>query len=97
MNVPWYFAGPNQASVLGSDVHSVPGFSDAQHDVLLAMMAWVENGTAPTQIIGTKFENDTEHDAVLRQRPLCVYPKQAKYNGTGDVDSAESWTCESLY
>lgn len=97
MNAQWYFAGPNQASALGSDVHSVPGFSDPQHDVLLAMMAWVENGTAPTQIIGTKYENDTDHDTVLRQRPLCVYPKQAKYNGTGDVDTAESWTCESLY
>ncbi|GME23712.1 hypothetical protein GTA08_BOTSDO07411 [Neofusicoccum parvum] len=97
MNAPWYFAGPNQASVLGSDVHSVPGFSDPEHDVLLAMMAWVENGTAPTQIIGTKFDNDTVHDTVLRQRPLCVYPKQAKYDGSGDVDSADSWTCESLY
>ena len=96
VNAPWYFAGANQAVDLGTNVHSVPGFEDAQHDVLLAVMAWVENGTAPTQIIGTKYENDTTHDAVYRQRPLCIYPQVAKYVG-GDQDAATSWECQSLY
>ncbi|EON64415.1 hypothetical protein W97_03646 [Coniosporium apollinis CBS 100218] len=97
MNAPWYFAGPNQARRLGTSAYSVPGFSDAQHDVLLAMMAWVENGTAPDQIIATKWENDTLHDTVERQRPICAYPKQAMYSGEGDEDEAENWRCESLY
>jgi feruloyl esterase len=97
MNAPWYFAGPNQARSLGSSVHGVPGFSDARHDVLLAIMAWVENGTAPTQIIATKWQNDTTHDTVYRQRPVCMYPKQAQYAGKGDVDKASSWTCEPFY
>ncbi|KAH9845713.1 putative tannase family protein [Teratosphaeria destructans] len=97
VNAPWYFAGANQAGKIGSDTHSVPGFSDGQHDALLALMAWVENGTAPKSIIATKWVNDTAHDVVLRQRPLCPFPKQAKYTGTGSPDKASSWACELLY
>ncbi|KAF2638537.1 feruloyl esterase B precursor [Massarina eburnea CBS 473.64] len=97
MNAPWYFAGANQAAALGNTVYGVPGFRDEKHDALLAMMAWVENGTAPDTIIATKYKNDTTQAEVLRQRPLCMYPKEAKYKGTGDVDAAESWECKSLY
>jgi feruloyl esterase len=97
MNAPWYFAGANQASTLGTGISSVPGFSDAEHDVLLAMMAWVEKGQAPDYIIGTKWNNDTLQDKVSRQRPLCIYPKQAMYVGTGDVDDPKNWRCEMLY
>jgi hypothetical protein len=28
-----------------------------------------------------------------RSRPLCDYPKWARYNGTGDVNAAASFTC----
>jgi len=97
MNAPWYFAGPNQAGSLTTSVHSVPGFSDPEHDILLALMAWVEHGRAPEQIIATKWDNDTLQDKVLRQRPLCVYPKQAMYTGKGNVDDAANWVCEYLY
>jgi feruloyl esterase len=92
VNAPWYFAGPDQPTFLGPSVHSTPGFEDTKHDVLLAMMAWVENGTAPDEIIATKYVNETEHAEVQRQRPLCMYPKRAKYIG-GDMDKAESWRC----
>jgi hypothetical protein len=30
---------------------------------------------------------------VDRTRPLCPYPKVAKYKGSGDVNRAESFTC----
>ncbi|KAF2864781.1 feruloyl esterase B precursor [Massariosphaeria phaeospora] len=96
-NAPWYFAGPNQAPSLGPAVHGVPGFEDKDHDVLLAMMAWVEEGDAPERIVATKYVDETSHDAVMRQRPLCMYPKQAKYEGSGDVDDASSWECKLLY
>jgi feruloyl esterase len=72
--------------------HSVPGFEDAKHDVVLAMMAWVEEGTAPSDIIATKFKGDAVGE-VERQRPLCPYPARARYVG-GDVDSPENWQCE---
>lgn len=97
MKAPWYFAGGNQQVALADDVYSVPGFEDKEHDVLKAMMAWVEEGRVPEYIIGTKYINDTTHDEVLRQRPLCMYPRQAKYTGEGDVNDATSWECKSLY
>ena len=97
MNAPWYFAGGNQQAALANDVYSVPGFEDEEHDVLKAMVAWVEEGRVPEYIVATKYVNDTTHDAVLRQRPLCIYPKQAKYTGEGDADDAANWECKSLY
>jgi feruloyl esterase len=97
MNAPWYFAGANQAGLLSSSIFGVPGFSDPEHDVLLALMAWVEKGTAPTQIIATKWHNDQLQDEVVRQRPLCIYPTEARYNGYGDVNRPDSWKCEPLY
>lgn len=97
VNAPWYFAGANQAGDLNTAVYSVPGFMNAKHDALLALMAWVENGTAPDSIVATKWHNDTLTDKVLRQRPLCPYPKQAKYIGRGNPDEAENWRCEYLY
>ena len=68
-----------------------------EHDVLKALMAWVEDDSPPKHIIGTKYVNDTTHNEVMRQRPLCIYPKQAKYTGEGDVNEAANWECKSLY
>ena len=84
-----YFAGGNQAASLSSSVNGVPGFRDADHDALLALVKWTENGTAPEHIIATKWVNDTLQDKVLRQRPLCPYPQQAKFV-TGNPDLAEN-------
>jgi feruloyl esterase len=96
-NAPWYFAGPNQALGLGPTVYGVPGFRDAEHDAVLAMMKWVEDGKAPDYVIGTKYVNESTQAEVMRQRPLCMYPKEAKYKGAGNVDEASSWECKSLY
>ena len=97
VNAPWYFAGANQAAALNTAVHSVPGFSDAKHDALLALMAWTEHGTAPESLVATKWRNDSATDTVLRQRPLCPYPKQARYSGRGNPDDAKNWSCQFLY
>lgn len=96
VNAPWYFAGGNQAGNLGlrpGSVSGVPGFRDPQHDILLALMRWTEQGKAPEQIIATKWHNDTLHDKVYRQRPLCPYPERAMYIGRGDPDDAANWKC----
>ncbi|KAF4544789.1 Feruloyl esterase b [Lasiodiplodia theobromae] len=97
VDAPWYFAGGNQAGDFGTGVHGVPGFEDGKHDALLALMDWVENGTVVDEIIATKFVDEDVTKGVERQRPLCMYPKQAVYKGEGDVDAAESWECKSLY
>lgn len=91
---PWYFAGGGQEPPANSSGYSVPGFEDAQHDIVLALMAWVENGTAPDSLVATEWNNQSAALGVKMQRPLCPYPQQAKYNG-GDDTMASSWSCES--
>ncbi|CCD51779.1 hypothetical protein ACHAO1_007262 [Botrytis cinerea] len=101
-NAPWYIGGTTQASVIGDDsagywIHSKPGFDNAQHDVLLALIDWVENDTAPTQVIATKWNDESTLDYVINQRPICMYPQQAKYVGTGNTSVAANWECQSIY
>ena len=92
VNAPWMFAGSGQAiQIPNGNGWTVPGFADAKHDALLALVNWVENGTAIDSIIATAW---TSSNAVYRQRPLCPYPKMAKYNGSGDQNIASSWTCQ---
>ncbi|KAJ5351036.1 tannase and feruloyl esterase [Penicillium brevicompactum] len=97
VNAPWYFAGPDQAATINTGTYSTPGYRDAHHDIVLAMMAWVENGTVPNDIIATKWKNDTSASEVLRQRPICHYPYQAKHNGKDEPNDAASWSCETLF
>nr|POF26160.1 putative feruloyl esterase b [Quercus suber] len=97
VNAPWYFAGANQAGQLGTGISGVPGFRDPEHDALLALMRWTEDGIAPDRIVATKFINESAVDQrggdVLRQRPLCPFPRKAKYDGIGNADHAEAWAC----
>ncbi|HMD21397.1 MAG TPA: tannase/feruloyl esterase family alpha/beta hydrolase [Alloacidobacterium sp.] len=71
--------------------------SDPSHDIFSALIQWVEDGTAPSSIIATKFsESDPAKDAkpqLEMTRPLCPYPQAAKYNGTGDKSVAASFSC----
>jgi hypothetical protein len=59
------------------------------------MLNWVENGTAPTQVIATKWNNDTLEDGLSMQRPLCPYPQKAVYSGSGDWHEASTWACQN--
>ncbi|KAL8287014.1 hypothetical protein RQP46_004020 [Phenoliferia psychrophenolica] len=65
---------------------------DKDHDMILAMIAWVEEGIAPDVIIGTKYINDTKPAGIEFQRKLCPHPKQGKFIG-GDSTSADSFKC----
>jgi feruloyl esterase len=94
---PWYFAGPNQAANLGTGAYSTPGYSDAAHDELLALMAWVEEGKAPETIIATEWKDQNVKNGVLRQRPLCKWPEQARFLNQGSPDDAENWKCEGVH
>ncbi|KAG8627699.1 hypothetical protein KVT40_003572 [Elsinoe batatas] len=95
-SAPWYFAGAGQAGDLVEDgVYSVPGFEDPKHDALLALMEWTEKGTAPEKLVATRWRNDTIALGVERQRPVCVFPKQARFRG-GDANEAGNWECAEL-
>lgn len=78
-------SGTDQFGGSGADAPTV----DPNHDLLSALEAWVERGQAPDRIIASRMTNGT----VTRTRPLCVFPSFAKYNGSGDPNSAASFTC----
>ncbi|KAI1359145.1 putative ferulic acid Esterase/Feruloyl esterase [Xylaria arbuscula] len=94
VDAPWAFGAPSQASMLGNDTWSVPGFKDAQHDILLALMDWVEKNITTDQIVATTWNKQKDASSgILRQRPLCPYPQMARWDGDGDSNEAASWTC----
>jgi hypothetical protein len=72
--------------------------SNASHNVIHALEDWVEDGKAPTAIIATKYaELPNHHDnphKIMMTRPLCPYPQQAHYKGTGSIKEAASFVCQ---
>ncbi|KAH9883466.1 tannase and feruloyl esterase [Xylariomycetidae sp. FL2044] len=94
-----YFGGNNHAAKLdanGQHEFPVPGLDDNHYDALLALVAWVEQGEAVDRLVTTKFINGTVSRGVLRERPLCKYPRVAVWDGRGDQGLASSWTCEGF-
>jgi hypothetical protein len=77
----------------------VPVALDPEHDVILALQRWVEDGVAPNTLIATTdqplavyaAENTTQPAAFTR--PLCPYPQEAQYSGTGDPTDAANFAC----
>jgi feruloyl esterase len=68
-----------------------PGITDTGIDPLTALEQWVEEGKAPNELIATKtapISNQT-----LWRRPVCAYPKVARYRGGGDPTDPSSFTC----
>jgi len=69
--------------------HCAGGPGPNQFDAVGALEEWVEKGKAPTQLIATH----STAGKVDRSRPLCVYPRVARYKGTGSIDEAANFTC----
>jgi feruloyl esterase len=67
--------------------------TDASHSLYYALEDWVEQGKAPASVIATKYAGEEASRHAALTRPLCPYPQTAKYNGTGDPNSASSFTC----
>ena len=67
-------------------LHCRGGAGPDQIDTLTAMEQWVEHGEAPTRIIATKASSPLS-------RPLCPYPLEAKYQGSGDTNDAANFEC----
>lgn len=78
-------AGPDLFGATGGD-----GLDQAPaHDMLAALEAWLDGGSAPGPIVSVKREGGK----VVAARPLCPYPQAAHYRGTGDPALAESYAC----
>ncbi|HJV67667.1 tannase/feruloyl esterase family alpha/beta hydrolase [Ideonella sp.] len=83
--------------------HCSGGPATDQFDMLKPLVAWVERGQAPDQVPanvrGTGNPAGVNADlpaswSPLRSRPLCAYPKVARYVGTGSLESAENFSCQ---
>jgi Tannase and feruloyl esterase len=71
--------------------HCSGGPGPNQFDMLTQLENWIEKGVAPAAVVATHMTNDI----VDRTRPLCPYPQVAKYVGTGSLDEAANFRCET--
>ena len=62
-------------------------------DMDSALSEWVEQSKAPEVIVAAHLPSDPAAHGPDRTRPLCAYPKIAKYKGTGSTDDASSFVC----
>ena len=74
------FVVPASSHGLGADFHEV--------DWLSAIIDWTENAKAPTQLTYAFTAG-----SALRTLPVCEFPAYPRYNGSGDVNAAVSYTC----
>jgi hypothetical protein len=58
-----------------------------------AVINWVENNVAPSQVIGSGHTAPVPPGPTTLTRPLCPYPQTAVYNGSGTVTDATNWHC----
>ncbi len=105
--IDWYdrVRANNNANVTDfARFYPVPGMAHCgggpatdRFDAFSALVAWVERGSAPGDLTATVRADNQELPAdwsKTRSRPLCDWPKVARYRGTGDVESAASFVCE---
>jgi feruloyl esterase len=69
--------------------HCQGGYGPNAFDRIDVLADWVEKGKAPDFIVASHSTNGQ----VDRTRPLCPYPKVAKYQGSGSIDEAASFFC----
>jgi hypothetical protein len=78
-------ANPPLPGAAGAD-----GVADGTSQLYDVLTAWVEKGIAPERI--DIFTAATATFPVVKSRPICAYPKKAKYVG-GDISVASSYVC----
>ena len=71
--------------------HCAGGPATDRFDAFGALVTWVEGGSAPERIVATAGPSTPWPG---RTRPLCAYPRQSRYTGTGSIEDAASFTCQ---
>jgi len=69
--------------------HCTGGTGPNTFDTLSALEKWVEKGVAPDTIPATH----STSSAVDRTMPLCKFPEEAHYKGSGDMNDSSNWSC----
>ena len=83
----YHCSGGPGANLFGGSGHA-PLSGTPSHDVLWALIHWVEQGEAPQRIVATRVENGRE----LFTRPLCPFPRSARFRARPQ-DQASSYSC----
>lgn len=68
---------------------------DADHDIFVALVRWVEQGKPPRTLVATRYAGSGDDRRVKMTRPLCPYPQTARYGGTGDASRAAAFVCST--
>jgi hypothetical protein len=71
--------------------HCAGGPATDQFDAFSALVDWVEHSAAPEQIVA---KAGAAAPWPGRTRPLCPYPQQARYKGTGSIEDAANFVCK---
>jgi len=83
--------------------HCSGGPTTDQFDMLTPLVAWVEQGQTPASVTanvrGPGNAGGVNADipatwSATRSRPLCAYPKVARYKGGGSIETADSFACQ---
>jgi feruloyl esterase len=69
------------------------GCNQTWNDGFGALVNWVENGTEPEALLGTRGADTDPYWPEARTRPLCPYPEVARWNGSGSIEDAENFMC----
>ncbi|MDE2447402.1 MAG: tannase/feruloyl esterase family alpha/beta hydrolase [Gammaproteobacteria bacterium] len=77
--------------------HCFGGAGPNIFDTLDSLDRWVENGVAPERMIATKYDNDDPSAKVLMTRPLCAWPKRARWTGSGSTSDAANFMCAAAH
>jgi hypothetical protein len=84
------FPGPGPNS-FGQAGHTTA--KGTEYGIYDELEQWVENGTAPGEIVATKYVDDDAARGVQMTRPLCPYPQIAKYKGAGNTNDSANFVC----
>ncbi len=83
--------GPNLFGQLGV------AQGDPERNIAAALEQWVESGKAPEQLTAVKYRKGNDPaSGIERSRPLCAYPKTARYKGTGSTGDAMNFVCSPM-
>ena len=72
--------------------HCGSGVAPNSYDTLQALHNWVTKGVAPEGIIATAPATGPNPG---RTMPLCKFPEEASYSGSGNVNLAANWSCKA--
>lgn len=78
--------------------HCAGGNGPSFVDYLGALDRWSETGVPPDRLLATKYDSVSKYMTgqpvkVVSTRPVCAWPKVARYEGVGAVNDASSYVC----